>query len=257
MTRSLATLTGLLLFAGSVGAQQTESFDWSGTVAAGKTLEVRGVNGDIQVRRGSTLSVHAEKHGRRNDPSDVQIEVVEHADGVTICAVYPSRSGDRPNSCQSRGRGKNDTRNNDVQVDFTVTLPTGINAELGTVNGDIEAHDVGGNIQARTVNGNVDINGTGHAAAHTVNGSIRASFAQTNWNGEASFSTVNGGITLEIGEDANFDLTATTVNGSIDTDFPVQLTGRIGPRRVTGTVGSGGRSLRLSTVNGSMTLRRR
>jgi hypothetical protein len=41
----------------------------------------------------------ATKHGRRSDPAEVEIEVVEHAGGVTICAVYPS-PGSRPNECR-------------------------------------------------------------------------------------------------------------------------------------------------------------
>jgi hypothetical protein len=32
--------------------------------------------------------------------------------------------------------------------------------------------------------------------------------------------------------------------------------GRLGPRRLNGTIGSGGRRLELSTVNGSIRLRR-
>jgi len=46
------------------------------------------------------------------------------------------------------------------------------------------------------------------------------------------------------------------VNGSIETDFPLTVTGRLGPRRVTGTIGNGGRRLALETVNGSIRLRK-
>jgi len=46
------------------------------------------------------------------------------------------------------------------------------------------------------------------------------------------------------------------VNGEIFTDFPLMVTGKLGPRRVTGTIGSGGRQLALSTVNGNIRLRK-
>jgi DUF4097 and DUF4098 domain-containing protein YvlB len=49
---------------------------------------------------------------------------------------------------------------------------------------------------------------------------------------------------------------ATTVNGEIETDFPLTITGKFGPRRLNGTIGSGGRRLDLSTVNGSIKLRK-
>ena len=53
------------------------------------------------------------------------------------------------------------------------------------------------------------------------------------------------------------EVRATTVNGSISTDFPISVTGRVNPRKLTGTIGGGGRSMEVETVNGSVTLRRR
>ena len=46
----------------------------------------------------------AQRTGRRNDPEDVRLEVVEHAGGVTICAVYPSKDAARPNECRPGAR---------------------------------------------------------------------------------------------------------------------------------------------------------
>jgi DUF4097 and DUF4098 domain-containing protein YvlB len=68
---------------------------------------------------------------------------------------------------------------------------------------------------------------------------------------------VNGSITVTFAGDVNADVTASTVNGGINTDFPLEVRGRFGPRRVSGTIGTGGRELALSTVNGAIHLRRR
>lgn len=256
--RALMTIAVLALGSTSLAAQQTERFDWSGTVARGRTLEIVGVNGDITVTRGSgTAVVRADKRGRRSNPADVRVEVVEHGDGVTICAVYPSDEPGRPNECRPGGKGRNSSKNNDVRVDFMVEVPAGVHVALRTVNGDVSARDVDGNMAASTVNGEIEVEGSGHAEASTVNGSIRVGMGRADWSGEASFSTVNGSITLEIADAASFDLVATTVNGAIQSDFPVTMTGRFGPRRVTGTVGNGGRDLKLSTVNGGITLRKK
>ena len=46
------------------------------------------------------------------------------------------------------------------------------------------------------------------------------------------------------------------MNGGIETDFPVSVTGKVSRRSLTGTIGSGGRQLELSTVNGGITLRK-
>jgi DUF4097 and DUF4098 domain-containing protein YvlB len=53
------------------------------------------------------------------------------------------------------------------------------------------------------------------------------------------------------------DLRATTVNGDITTDFPLTVTGRINRGSLSGTIGNGGRSMNIETVNGSVKLHRR
>src|SRR2546430_4742951 len=80
-------------------------FHWKGPVAAGKTIEIKGVNGDIDAVAGSgEVEVTAVKHAHRSDPDEVKIQVVQHEDGVTICAVYPS-DGDRENTCETGEHG--------------------------------------------------------------------------------------------------------------------------------------------------------
>lgn len=46
------------------------------------------------------------------------------------------------------------------------------------------------------------------------------------------------------------------MNGSIETDFPLTVRGKLTSRRLAGTIGSEGRELRLETVNGSIRLRK-
>jgi len=50
---------------------------------------------------------------------------------------------------------------------------------------------------------------------------------------------------------------ASTVNGEISTDYPLTVRGRFGSKRISGTIGRGGRELSLGTVNGSIEIRRR
>ena len=75
--------------------QEGTDFVWRGAVGVGQTVEIKGMNGDIIAERstGRQIEVRAEKRARRSDPKAVRIEVVEHAGGVTVCAVYPSSRG--------------------------------------------------------------------------------------------------------------------------------------------------------------------
>jgi hypothetical protein len=202
------------------------------------------------------VEVTADKHGRRDDPSTVQIQVITHGGGVTICAVYPSRNGARPNECQPGEGGRMNVQNNDVTVHFTVHVPAGVQFVGRTVNGQVEAERLNGDLVLHTVNGSIEFSTTGTARAETVNGSIKGSMGRADWNDRLEMSTVNGGITLTLPASLSTDVRASTVNGDIETDFPLAVTGRIQRRHLEGTIGAGGRMLSLESVNGSITLKR-
>ena len=74
--------------------------------------------------------------------------------------------------------------------------------------------------------------------------------------GELRYNTVNGSIDLELPASLNADVELRTVNGDFETDFPMTLSGRVSPRHLSGKIGTGGRDLRATTVNGSIKLRK-
>jgi hypothetical protein len=235
-----------------------QDFRWHGAVAQGQSIEVKGVNGDVRAEPSGSneVEVVAEKRARRDDPASVQIQVVPHAGGVTICAVYPSRDGARPNECQPGDGGRMNVQNNDVTVTFTVRVPAGVGFVGTTVNGGVDAARLNGDLTLSTVNGSINFSTTGMARANTVNGSIRGEIGRADWSDRLEMSTVNGGITLTFPSTLNTDVRASTVNGDISTDFPLTTTTRVTRRRLEGTIGGGGRMLSLESVNGSITLKR-
>ncbi|MEO8200725.1 MAG: DUF4097 family beta strand repeat-containing protein [Gemmatimonadota bacterium] len=236
-----------------------DDFSWHRKMAPGQTLEIKGVNGSITAvpADGDEAEVTATKRARRSDPDDVEIKVIETSDGVTICAVYPTPARSRQeNECARGHDGHMNTENNDVTVTFTVKVPRGVRYEPRTVNGDVRAAGLKSDIVASTVNGGVRISTSGRAEATTVNGDIDASMGNADWGDDVSFTTVNGGITLDLPANVNAELRASTVNGDITSDFPVTVRGRFGPRKMSGTLGHGGHELELETVNGSIVLRK-
>ena len=238
----------------SFGRHADVPFEWQGHLAEGQRIEIKGVNGGVSAEAATgdmfdMVEVTAERHGVRSDPNEVRIEVVEHAAGVTICAVYPAEG----NSCEPGDEGRLRSRNNDVKVDFTVMVPAGVGFVGRTVNGGVKAIDLTGDVEARTVNGAITLSTGGHARAKTVNGSIRAEFGSADWEGEAAFETVNGSVTLTVPASIDADVRIRTTNGSIKTDLPITVTNS-GRRRLDGTLGAGGRELRVRTTNGSVRL---
>jgi opacity protein-like surface antigen len=255
-----AALGAVLLAAlgsAAAGSAATQDFSWEGRVAPGQAIEIKGINGDVDAgpASGDRVEVTAVKRGRRSDPASVQVKVVEHAGGVTLCAVYPSSEGRRPNECLPGEGGHLGANDNDVSVRFTVRVPAGVRFVGRTVNGDVAAENLSGDVQATTVNGGVRLSTAGQAEAETVNGSITASVGQASGANPLTFKTVNGSIAVELPATANADLRAATVNGDIHSDFPLHGSTRISRRSLSGTIGSGGRRLALDTVNGSIRIR--
>ncbi|MCZ6858229.1 MAG: hypothetical protein O7F70_09530 [Gemmatimonadetes bacterium] len=233
---------------GSAGPRQHE-FRWQRVLDAGKTIEIKGINGSVTAEKasGNRVEIIAVKVGKRSDPREVKIEVVESAEGVTVCAVYPGSS-----PCGSGSRGRTNIRNNDVQVRFNVRVPEGVRLVATTVNGSVKASALESDLVARTVNGSITLSTTGRAEASTVNGTIIAEIGATNLSADLVFSTVNGSISIEVPEGLNADIGASTVGGRLSSDFPLM----IDRRRMHGTLGSGGYELKLSTVNGTIRLKR-
>jgi DUF4097 and DUF4098 domain-containing protein YvlB len=145
---------------------------------------------------------------------------------------------------------------NDVNVEFHVEVPAGVRFVGRTVNGGIHARGIRADAEAHTVNGGVEVEAAGTARADTVNGGITARLGRADWTGTLNLKTVNGGIELYLPPGTAADVRAATVNGDIDTDFPLTVSGKFGHRHVEGSIGGGGRLLELETVNGGIELRK-
>jgi DUF4097 and DUF4098 domain-containing protein YvlB len=253
-----ASLVLLFTAVAALPAAAQDTWSWRKAVPAGRAIEIKGINGDVTATAasGSEVEVVARKSARRSDPDDVKLQVVEHGGGVTICAMYPTPRGERENECLPGARGRSSNRNNDVEVDFEVRVPRGVRFTGKTVNGGVRATGLGADVIANTVNGSVHVSTAGLAQAQTVNGSITVRMGRANWSETLEFETVNGGITLELPAELDADVSASTVNGSLSSDWPMTVRGRWGPRHMNGKIGNGGRELALQTVNGDIELRR-
>ncbi len=265
MRRTFLIATAFAIASASVAlpaeAQRTsgDRFEWSGALAAGRTVRIYNLNGSVRVEAadGATASVVGEKRYRQGDPREVRFEMVRDGDNVTVCALWHEeatcdRSGARyPESRQRR------SSNNDTSVQFTVRLPRGVNVVASSVNGAVEVRGATAEVVAKTVNGRVEATSSGGPVeASTVNGSLHARMAQLPRNSQLEYSTVNGSVTIEVPASLSARIEMSTVNGSLSSDFPMTLQGRVNPRRIDAVIGSGDGRLTLKTVNGSINLRK-
>lgn len=249
---TIFAVTGLAA-AQEQGTDTGREFHWSGKLAPDQVLIVKDINGNIDASGSSSsdqVEVSATKNG--SGAEDVRIRVMKLNDGVMICTIYPGFLNS--DNCDSNSHFGNS--HNNARVDFTIRMPRNVRFTGKNVNGDVNAESMGRYVEATSVNGSIRIATSSWASANTVNGSIDASLGRTDWSGDLEFKSVNGSVKVELPNNANTDIDFKSVNGHLDSDFPLTVQGSIGRHSVHGTIGSGGRTLDIKTVNGSGELRK-
>ena len=231
-------------------------FHWQGHLQAGHTLEVINQNGEIEASAAVGGEARADGIRRDNDDdSEFFIEVVEYPDGVTICAVHARDK--TPGRCHRGGVSSESFsgwHTHRAKINFDVQLPRGVRFHALTTNGNVLGHNLAGVVDAATTNGNVEVSTSEWASATTTNGGIRVSMGSAKWNGELAERTTNGSVDVTLPASAEFKLDAATTNGGIQTDFPITVQGSFNSKNLSGTVGSGGRELKVTTTNGGIKL---
>jgi hypothetical protein len=268
--RLLALVSGLMPLA--LAAQDRSSTDrdfrWDGNISSGRWVYARNLNGTVRVERatGGRLEVTAVKRWRRGDPADVRVEVTRVGSGdgdILVCAIWRDitdecdERGYRTQENRRRDRNRWDRDNDDdVSLDITVRVPDGVKIDVSSINGGLDITGATSEVEAHTVNGGIEARSTGGPVnASTVNGEIDVRMGALG-TGNLDFSTTNGSISVTVPDGLNADITMRTVNGSVGSDFPMTVNGRVNPRRIAATIGRGGMKIDLSTVNGSIDLRR-
>ena len=230
-------------------------FHWQGQLKAGQTLEVTNRNGEIEASAASGDEVRVAGIRRGNDDdSDLFIEVVEYSDGVTVCAVHARDK--TPGRCHRGGVSSESTgwHGTRAKINFEVQVPRGVRFSALTTNGNVLGRNLASVVEAATTNGNVEVSTSEWASATTTNGGIRISMGSAKWSGELQVKSRNGSVDVTLPASAEFQLDAATTNGGIHTDFSITVQGSLNSKELSGTVGSGGRELKVATTNGTIKL---
>jgi hypothetical protein len=230
------------------------AFAWSDRVPAGATVTVRSMNGDTEVSVGTddTVRVTARVEWRRGDPDKtLRMSGSRQGDDALICAVWGEGSCGRDNYT-----AKFDGKATDAKVFFTVTVPAGVKLDLQGVNGDVTA-SASAPVRAHTVNGNVRVaTAVGPVDGATLNGSVDLRMSSLVGTDSVIAKTLNGSVFVYLPDpvDAAIDLGVT--NGSVETEFPLTITGEPSKRSIRAVLGAGTRTVHARSMNGRVALRR-
>jgi DUF4097 and DUF4098 domain-containing protein YvlB len=144
-----------------------------------------------------------------------------------------------------------------VSGDVMVKDITG-NAFLKTVSGDIEAARIKGSVEAESVSGGIDlgeVSGAASVSAKTVSGNVTYK-GVIEAKGRYSLKSHSGDVRMTIPADSAFSFEAETFSGDIDSDFKIEISGKISKREIRGTINGGGAEVRLATFSGSIDLKK-
>ncbi len=158
---------------------------------------------------------------------------------------------------QVRAEGPEMDRNQNWSVSYEVFVPQRADLSLKTHNGGIHVSDVSGKIEFEAVNGGVSLARlAGDVAGHTTNGGVKIELAGNRWDGQRlDVSTTNGGVTISVPENYSAHVETSTVNGGVSSDFGTAVRGKAG-RNLSFDLGSGGGTIRATTTNGGVHIRR-
>jgi DUF4097 and DUF4098 domain-containing protein YvlB len=248
----------LLLAAGwAVGFEgYQETIDKSFPLAAGGTVSLENVNGDvtIEVWENAEVWVQAVKSADSPELLDrLKVDIDASSSAVSIDTEYPSnRRSDRRGHDHERWEG-----GHRVKVEYTLTIPrTAIIDEVELVNGNVLIVGVEGGTNAATVNGNIVVrDGAGDASLSTVNGGIELYLGRLGYGENIDLETVNGTIDLYLSASAGAEIRAESVNGKLRNDFGIEVhKGKYVGSDLEGTIGGGGARVNLESVNGPITV---
>jgi len=294
-TATVTIALGLMIGAGRSADAQRRRGDYSSridtTFAFDKngTLTVTSWNGDIVVTGWSRDQVHVRA---TSDDDNLQLDAsrsrlslgvagsrrggearfeVSVPYGVRVTAR--AQSGD-VSVRGTRGEVEVHSQSGDVTVDdvngrldvnsFSGDLSaTNINADvqINSISGSVKISDLRGNVDVGTVSGDIDLRGVTSRSVRgkttsgdvTFDGAIDAA-------GRYDLSTHSGDVRLHIPRDASAQLTVSTWNGAIDSQFPITLRpgehgiGSATSKRFTFEIGGGAARISAETFSGDITI---
>ncbi|MFL6278215.1 MAG: DUF4097 family beta strand repeat-containing protein [Blastocatellia bacterium] len=240
----LAIASGMLslIFAATAAAQD---FQKSYKLGSGGQIHIGNVSGDVTVTGydGDAVIVKGFKEGADRDRLD--FEDLSSAGRVEVRALYPKRC-----DCEA-------------SIRFDVQVPRAVKYDfdhISSVSGNVKVSQVSGRVHATSVSGEVKVEGvSGSVTAKSVSGDVEVEINRLDGASEdMKFSSVSGNVNVRMPSEIDADVDMSSLSGGIHTDFPIEVTKeRFGPRTsARGKLGNGSRRLQLSSVSGSLSLRR-
>ena len=219
-------------------------------------LELRTLNGNLTVIGSDKNTVHivAFRTVKTTDEKKGNVYREGFHPAIRIKGKTLVVKTRRPEE-KNEGRQSRPKYIKEASMSYEVTIPSRFLVKAETVNGVVKIKDVEENAELGTVNGNIELTASEGlnkgVVAQSVNGNIHIHAPRL--MNKSEMSVVNGNINLRVPNDAKFQLRAKVgMSGSIRTDW-----GKPGKSGLFGSsyeisVNDGGDAVELQTLNGNI-----
>lgn len=238
--------TEIYLPAGYSGQLKTGTV--SGDISISMDLSLEGdlslasTSGDINTY---SQNIKAKRVNATSTSGEIRLSVLETSEvnvSTTSGDIWIGKA-DAPAACAS------------TSGEITISGGTG-DRDISTTSGDVKVKELSGCIEVSTTSGEVNVSGDlGCGRMGTTSGDVFLSLAEL--SGDISVNTASGEVTLELPKEASLKFEAGTASGDINTFFDDALSFSKKGNHAAGTVGSGERTIDISTTSGDVRVKAR
>ncbi|OLE68868.1 hypothetical protein E6H21_10900 [Candidatus Bathyarchaeota archaeon] len=248
----MGVLFALIYQSSAIVSTKNFSYSTAANEASNYTLEVTNVNGAVTLspwgQASFLINGTITAKGLGSSPAQVNLVNSSMNGNIVFQAQFPNNAVFLISQTYS--------------VKISVFIPVSVHLSklvVGNVNGLVQA--TGLNVTGASfssANGDIDFScsscGSGGFSAQTTNGNIAGTFSRPIIGGNYTMSSQNGNVQMTVPSSSSFKLTASLVNGNIQTPNLVLSNQTKTTTQVTATVGAGTADVKLSTVNGQITI---
>lgn len=222
-----------------------ESFSFEVAVENRSRLRLQAINGEITITGlpgANSVIITGEKRVESDSTEDaeaylpeLEVNVQSLTDEVLVETIQPQ-----------------ETQGRNYIVDYTITLPNNLAAQVDHVNGIVTIDSITNSVSVTTVNGDVSLhNIVGSTFVEIINGPIDSEVTLP-LDGTIDMRTMNGTIELDIPQSTSAEFSANVTNGNISVANLVLQNEVRTSTSLRGTLGNGQGTISLETINGNI-----
>lgn len=220
-----------------------------------RTIDLSSVTGTVSFQGGYIDGIIFTSRG---SPRAMTARALVHAEAATEAdaRALASKVSTSVKEGVLRSEGPGGGRSNYWSVVYEVTAPPGRSVRARTELGQIGLRGFQGDADIGSVNGPLQVFGAaGDIKGTTENGPIFVGLGGARWEGAGlDLQSQNGAIYVSIPAGYSGHLVTGTTNGPLELSYPL-LVKRMTSKRIDADIGSGGPTVRVTTLNGPADIR--